>query len=84
MRARWIVLSVAGAVCVAAWTAVAIAYFAFSPTLTTWTILVTIAAISLEVLFWVAAGVLGWSFLAGRRATLERLKQRFFGGGSDA
>jgi hypothetical protein len=81
MKARWVILSIAGVVVVAAWAAVAIAYFFFDPSLAVWTALVTVAALSLEALFWVGAGVLGWSFLAGRRAKLERLKQRFFGGG---
>ena len=40
---------------------------------------VTVAAISLEVLFWTAAGVFGWSFLAKRRAALGRLRERIFG-----
>lgn len=80
MKARWIVVSVAGAVVVVAWGAAAVAYFFFEPSLALWTGLVTAAAVSLEAFFWVGAGVLGWSFLAGRRATLERLRRRFFGG----
>jgi len=79
MKARWIILLAAGLVVVAAWTAVAVAYFFFEPTLPVWTALVTVGAFSLEGFLWVAAGVLGWSFLAGRRATLQRLRQRFFG-----
>jgi hypothetical protein len=79
MKARWIILGVAGLVVVAAWSAVAITYFFFDPSLVVWTAVVTVAALSLEGFFWVAAGVLGWSFLAGRRATLQRWKQRLFG-----
>jgi hypothetical protein len=79
MKARWIILGVAGLVVVAAWSAVAITYFFFDPSLVVWTAVVTVAAFSLEGFFWVAAGVLGWSFLAGRRATLQRWKQRLFG-----
>ena len=79
MKARWIVLLAAGLIVVAAWAAVAVAYFLFDPSLALWTALVTAAAVSLEGFFWVCAGVLGWSFLAGRRAALARLKQRFFG-----
>jgi len=79
MKMRWLVLVLAGLVVVAAWSAVAIAYFFFDPTIAVWTALVTVAAFSLEGFFWVAAGVIGWSFLAGRRATLTRLKQRFLG-----
>lgn len=79
MKARWIVLIVAGLIVVAAWTAVAVAYFFFDPSLALWTAVVTAGALSLEGFLWVCAGVLGWSFLAGRRAMLERLKQRFFG-----
>jgi hypothetical protein len=81
MKARWIILIAAGAVVVAAWTAVAITYFFFEPSIALWATLVTIGAFSLEGFLWVAAGVLGWSFLAGRRAMLRRLKQRLFGTG---
>lgn len=79
MKTRWLVLTLAGLVVIAAWSAVAIAYFFFDPTIVVWTALVTVAAFSLEGFFWVGAGVLGWSFLSGRRAALQRLKQRFFG-----
>jgi hypothetical protein len=79
MKMRWLVLVLAGLVVVAAWSAVAIAYFFFDPTIAVWTALVTVAAFSLEGFLWVAAGVIGWSFLAGRRAALMRLKQRFLG-----
>ena len=79
MKARWIILIAAGLIVVAAWTAVAVAYFFFDPNLAVWTGLVTAGALSLEGFLWVSAGVLGWSFLAGRRAALQRLKQRFFG-----
>lgn len=80
MKMRWIVLTAALAIAVAAWAAVAVAYFFFDPSITLWTILVTIAAFATEGLFWVGAGVLGWSVLAGRRAKLAALKRRFFGG----
>lgn len=79
MKARWIVLIVAGLIVVATWAAVAVGYFFFDPSLALWTALVTAAALSLEGFFWVCASVLGWSFLAARRAKLQRLKQRFFG-----
>ncbi len=79
MKLRWMILLVAGLIVAAAWAALAIAYFFFEPSLAVWTALVTAAALSLEGFFWLGAGVLGWSFLAGRRATLQRLKQRFFG-----
>jgi hypothetical protein len=79
MKARWIILIGAGLIVVAAWAAVAVAYFFFEPSVAVWTALVTAGALSLEGFLWVCAGVLGWSFLAGRRATLARLKQRFLG-----
>ena len=79
MKARWIILLVAGLAVIAAWAAAAIAYFFFDPSIVVWTALVTVGAFSLEGFLWVCAGVLGWSFLAGRRASLERLRQRFFG-----
>lgn len=80
MKARWIILSIAGAAVIATWSAAAIAYFFFDPSIALWAGLVTAGALSLEAFFWVGAGVLGWSFLAGRRAMSARLKQRFFGG----
>lgn len=80
MKVRWLLLILAGLVVVAAWGAVAIAYFFFDPSIAVWTAVVTVAAFSLEGFFWVAAGVLGWSFLAGRRATLLKWKRRLFGG----
>jgi hypothetical protein len=80
MKLRWIILAFAGVVVVSAWAALAVAYFFFEPTLAVWTALVTAAAVSLEGFFWVAAGVLGWSILAGRRALLSRWKRRLFGG----
>lgn len=78
MKARWIVLTAAIAIAVAAWAAVAVAYFFFDPSITLWTILVTVAAFATEGVLWVGAAVLGWSFLAGRRAKLAALKRRFF------
>jgi hypothetical protein len=79
MKLRWIILGLAALIVIAAWSAVAVAYFFFEPSIAVWTALVTVGAFSLEGLLWVAAGVLGWSFLAGRRAMLQRFRQRFFG-----
>jgi hypothetical protein len=69
--ARRLILGAAVAFAVLAWAAVGVTYF-MQPSLAVWTIVVTVAAISLEVLLWTAAGVFGWSFLAKRRATLQR------------
>lgn len=68
---RRLILGFAVLFALAAWAAVGVAYF-MRPTLAVWAGLVTVAAISLEVLVWTAAGVFGWSFLAKRRATLQR------------
>lgn len=81
MKARWIVLLLVGAIVVASWSAMLIAYLFFDPPLAVWAAMVTVAALSLEGFFWIGAAVLGWSFLAGRRAAIERLRQRLFGGG---
>ncbi len=78
MKVRWLIVAAAGLVVAAAWGAVAITYFFFHPSLALWTAVVTVAALSLEGFFWVCAGVLGWSFLAGRRQMLVRLRERFF------
>ena len=80
MKLRWLILCAAGALVLAAWAAVIITYLFFHPTLAAWTVVVSIAAFSTEGFMWVAAGVLGFSFLAKRRAALMRLKERFFGG----
>lgn len=81
MMVRRLLLGAAVLFAVAACTAVGVAYF-MRPSLAVWAAVVTVAAISLEVLFWTAAGVFGWSFLAKRRETLDRLRQRLFGRGA--
>jgi len=78
MKVRWIILTVAVVVVIAAWSTLAFAYF-YRPSLPVWVAIVTVAAVSLEALFWVAAGVFGWGFLAKRRAALGRFKDRLFG-----
>lgn len=78
MKVRWIILAVAVAVAVAACGAAVVAYF-YRPPLPVWAGFVTTAALSLEALLWVSAGVFGWGFLAKRRAALARLRDRFFG-----
>lgn len=83
MKFKWVLLGFAGAAVAASWGAAAVGYFFFDPNLATWTALITAAALSLEVFFWVGAGVLGWSFLAGRRAALERMRQGLSGGRDD-
>lgn len=79
MKVRWIILSLAGLVLVGAWSAVAVTYFFFDPTIVVWTAVVTVAAFATEGFLWVAAGVFGWGFLAKRRAALARFRDRFFG-----
>lgn len=79
MKVRWIIVGLAALTVIAAWAALAVAYFFFDPGLALWTTLVTVAALSTEGFLWVAAAVLGWSILAGRRSTLQRWKQRLFG-----
>jgi hypothetical protein len=78
MKLRWIILAVAGAILIAAWTAVAIAYFN-RPSTAIWVAVVTVAAFATEGVLWVAAGVFGWGFLAKRREALGRLRDRVFG-----
>jgi len=79
MKARWIILAIAGLIAIGAWAAVAVTYFFFEPTIVVWTAVVTVAAFATEGLLWVAAGVFGWGFLAKRRAALGRFRDRFFG-----
>lgn len=78
MKTRWIILTVAGLIVIAAWSALAIGYF-YRPSMPVWVGIVTAAALSLEGFFWVAAGVFGWGFLAKRRAALARFRDRLFG-----
>jgi hypothetical protein len=80
---RRLLLGAAVLFAIASWTAVGVAYF-MRPSLAVWAGVVTLGAISLEVLFWTAAGVFGWSFLAKRRETLARWRQRLFGKRQDA
>jgi hypothetical protein len=68
---RRILLGVAILFAIASWTAVGVAYF-MKPSFAVWAGLITLGAISLEVLFWTAAGVFGWSFLSKRREMLQR------------
>ena len=58
MKLRWIILAVAGAILIAAWTAVGIAYFS-RPSTAIWVAVVTVAAFATEGFLWVAAGVFG-------------------------
>lgn len=78
MKVRWIILAVAGAIVVAAWTALGIGYFN-RPSMPVWIAIVTTTAVASEGFLWVAAGVFGWGFLAKRRAALGRLRDRLFG-----
>lgn len=78
MKLRWIILAVAGAILIAAWAAVGIAYFN-RPSTAIWVAVVTAAAFATEGFLWVAAGVFGWGFLAKRRAALGRFRDRLFG-----
>jgi hypothetical protein len=75
---RRLLLGLALVFAIASCAAVGVAYF-MRPSLAVWAGVVTVAAISLEVLFWTAAGVFGWSFLAKRREALARWRQRLFG-----
>ncbi len=75
---RRLLLGAALVFAIAAWAAVGVAYV-MRPGFAVWAGVVTVAAISLEILFWTAAGVFGWSFLAKRRAGIDRLRQRLFG-----
>ncbi len=85
MLVRRLLLGAALLFAIGAWAAVGVAYF-MRPGFAIWAGLVTLGAVSLEVLFWTAAGVFGWSFLAKRRATLERWRRRLLGtrAGGDA
>ena len=67
MKLRWVILGIAVAAVILTWSALGFAYFN-RPSLPIWAGIVTAAAVSLEALFWVAAGVFGWGFLAKRRA----------------
>lgn len=76
MKVKWIILIAAGAIAAACWGVFGFAFFNRPEDRTVWIAIVTAAAVSLEAFFWVGAGVLGWSFLEGRR----KLLRRWFGG----
>ena len=48
MRARWIIVAIAGFVAAAAWAAVAFTYFYLNPSIALFTAVATVAALSLE------------------------------------
>jgi hypothetical protein len=65
MRLKPLILTAAGLSVVAAWTAVAVSYF-LGAKIVAWTIVVTIAALTTEAAFWVAAAVLGVTVIQAR------------------
>ena len=65
MRWKPLVLAAAGVGVLAAWTAVAVSYF-LGAKIVAWTIVVTVAALTTEAAFWVAAGVLGVTVIQAR------------------
>jgi hypothetical protein len=77
-KVRWFILGAAILFAVLAWTAVGVGYF-MRPSFAVWAGLVTVGALSLEVLMWSAAGVFAWGFLDKRRAMIGRWRQRLFG-----
>jgi p-aminobenzoyl-glutamate transporter AbgT len=79
MKTKWLILTRAGLVVVAAWATMVVTYVFFHPTLALWTAEATVAAAATEGLMWVCAGVLGFSFLAKRRRMLSNLRRRLFG-----
>lgn len=83
MKIKWLILGAAVAFVIAAWTALGVGYVV-KPSTAVWVALVAAAAISLEVLFWVGAGVFGWSMFAKRRSALERWRRRLFGKTGDS
>ena len=63
-------------VCLAAWTAVGVGYL-LHVGVTTWTVLVVIAAVSSEALIWCLAAMLGLSVFEARRAIWRMLTRPF-------
>jgi hypothetical protein len=62
---RWIVLAAVGSICLASWAAVCAGFFVRF-TLRVWTGIVTVAAVSTEILFWSLAAALGVTVIQAR------------------
>jgi hypothetical protein len=62
---KWIIFAALGSICSAAWVTVGVGLFIRFP-LPIWTCVVTVAAVSTEVLFWALAAALGVSALQAR------------------
>jgi hypothetical protein len=65
LKFRWIVLATVGSICLASWAAVCAGFFVRF-TLRVWTGIVTVAAISTEMLFWSLAAALGVTVIQAR------------------
>ncbi len=77
MTAKKSIVALAWGFAAAVWIGVFVYKFAADPSLKEWTIAVTGAALSLEVAFWVTAGVLGISLVQSRKAVLAFLSRPF-------
>jgi hypothetical protein len=64
-RFKWIIVSAVASVCGASWLAVCIG-LAVRLSLPIWTGIVTVAALSSEILFWTVAGALGVTVIQAR------------------
>jgi len=80
-HARWLILGAVALFAVLACIALAVVVVLYRSNVPLMMGAATVAAVSLEVLLWTAAGVFGWGFLAKRREALGRWKRRLFGGG---
>lgn len=78
-KVRWLILGAAVTFAVLACAAAVVIVILYRENTPLMMGAVTVAAVSLEVLLWTAAGVFGWGFLANRREALGRWKRRLFG-----
>lgn len=67
-----IILTAAGSVCLAAWVALGVGLFVHF-NVRIWTVIVTTAAISTELFFWLLAAALGVSVFQARRRLWEHM-----------
>jgi hypothetical protein len=73
---KWIVVSAVGSLCLTAWVAMGVGLFVrFN--IRIWTLIVTAAAVSTELFFWVLAATLGVTVFQARRRLWANIAKQF-------
>ena len=73
-RLQWVILAALSGICLTSWTAVCVGFFV-KFTLGAWTGIVTMAAVTTEVLFWALAAAFGVTVIQARRRLWVRSRE---------